>query len=382
MRYRWTKVVMAAALLYPPLLLRAVAYAQEPISPGDAEGEHARQESSTANAVGEAIASFSVRIEKDVQQRVGLKLETLQPAQFQPTLSAFGRLEQDPSRSFTVRAAVTGYLRTDDHAWPRLGAMLAAGTPLGVIEPRLTPMEQLDLASQRLEASAAIKETQAELEAAQASYKGKRALNADGKMVSDRQLEEAAARVASGEARLAAAQRKLELLETQLQNPTRGLEAVPVMIERDGQVVDVFVSPGEMVDTGQMLLRVVDFDRLVARVELPLGETWQVPADAEPRISAVGDNRVVVGAALLGRAAQVGGDTQGESWMLAVTNEQGVLRPGAPIVAHLPQADQTLHGVVRAGAGNRPLWGPGVGVHPDRRDAVRAPRRAALQPGR
>ena len=89
-------------------------------------------------------------------------------------------------------------------------------------------------------------------------------------MVSDRQLEEAESRVKADEARLAAAQRKLELLEQRRQDPANGLEAFPLQVGRGGRVVELLSSPGEFVDQSQPLLRAARFDRLMARVELPV----------------------------------------------------------------------------------------------------------------
>ncbi len=346
MRFRWLNLVLMPTWFWSAPQSFADAEQSPSPPPGVTDDAGIRRQASMDHAKTEVGVRYSLRIERDAQERIGLTLATVQPAQLRAEIIALGKLEEDPRGSFVVRAAVAGYLRADPHDWPTLGAVLRDGTPLGVIEPRLTPMEQLDLASRRLEVGALVQETEAELEAARASYEGKLVLSANGKMVSDRELEEAAARVESNEAKLAAAQCTLELLEDQGKNPAGGLGSLPVTVERGGQVVEAPVRPGEIVDSGQVLLRVASFERLIARVELPLGETWDAMAGAQPRIGVIGVARPVVAAKLVGRAARVGADTRGETWLLAVRNEQGTLRPGTPVVAHLPQAGEPLHGVL------------------------------------
>lgn len=329
MRMRWLRFAIASAALC----------AMTPALIADAD-EQANDGTSSADA------HFVIHIEKESQDRIGLALQAVSAAQFHPELTALGKLEDDPGESFVLRAPVAGFLHAESSTWPTLGAVLADGTSLGAVWPQLTPTEQLDLASQRLEAIAVVQETEAELKAARASYESKRALNADGKMVSDRQLEEAAAWVATNEAKLAAAQRKLDLIGGMQTDPNSGLGAVPLQVEHGGQVVDVQTGVGEFVDAGQVLLRVSGFDRLVARVELPLGDSWHAPSDAKPRISVLGADASVIPATVVSRDATVGNDTRGESWLLAIDNKDGAMRPGTPVIAYLPQAGEPLHGTL------------------------------------
>ena len=61
-------------------------------------------------------------------------------------VTAYGRVEEDPTSSFILRSPVSGSLRTGpDGRWPDLGQTLAGGAAIGGIEPRLAPSERITL---------------------------------------------------------------------------------------------------------------------------------------------------------------------------------------------------------------------------------------------
>ncbi len=63
-----------------------------------------------------------VTLKKEAQARAGLKIEPLAPQSAEPELTAFGKLEEDPSASFVVRAPVAGTVHAiPARAWPALG---------------------------------------------------------------------------------------------------------------------------------------------------------------------------------------------------------------------------------------------------------------------
>ncbi|MFO0838812.1 MAG: HlyD family efflux transporter periplasmic adaptor subunit [Phycisphaerae bacterium] len=351
MRTKPARFVALAVGCLAPLLITALIGFDQPRQHAEQQEDHAAagktelHEKADAAHGEETPSGAMVRVEREMQARLGLAIGTVKSERLAPEVTALGKLEADPSRSFAVRAAVSGVLRAEGNPWPMLGSSVADGAALGVIQPLPTPTELLELSKQIVESRAEVSEAEAELAAARASYESKHELNAQGKMVSDRQLEESESRVKSAEARLAAARRKLELFEQRRSDRANGLEPVPVTAARGGTVVELMATPDEFVDVGQPLLRVARFDRLIARVELPLGETWDAPPAAAARVSAIGDGRVVQATAL-GRCAQAGADTRGEAWLLVLRNEPTVLQPGTPVVAHLPKAGEPLTGVL------------------------------------
>jgi len=298
-----------------------------------------------APAPGEEEHANGLKLDPEAQTRIGLVLGSARAITIQPEIRAMGVIEADPSRSFTVRAPIAGFLQSNSGDWPALGATLGDHAPVGAVQPRLTPLEQFTLASQLVEARSAVAEIEAEVAADQASYESKRTLNAEGKMVSDRQFEEAESKLRASQARLAGAQQKLALLEEQHGAAQNGLGPLPIRVESGGQVVEVLASPGEAVDSGQALLRIARYDRLIARVELPLGDLWDSPA-AESRIAVIGEEDQVVRARTIGPSPRAGPRTRGQAWLLEMDNAGAGMVPGTPVLAFLPASGPPIQGVL------------------------------------
>lgn len=286
-----------------------------------------------------------LKFDAAARKKLGIELAEVEPATLQPEIAAIGILEDDPAETFTVRSPIAGYLRAGDSAWPAIGSTVTDGAVVGAVQPRLSPLEQFALTSQYVEAKSSVAELMAEVEASQASAESKRRLNADGKNVSDRQLEEAEAKLKQSQARLSAARAKLELLEQQKSAAQAGLPPLPVAADAGGVVVEMLSGPGEAVESGQVLLRLVKPGHLVARVELPIGVAW-ADNPYEVRVAAVGDEAHAMGVRLIGQAPRAGARTRGQTWLFAVESEDGRLAAGMPIVAHLPLPGQPLNGVI------------------------------------
>lgn len=136
----------------------------------------------------------------------------------------------------------------------------------------------------------------------------------------------------------------MSLLEASLGGGTGSARRLPLRVERGGEVVEVLAQPGETVESGQELLRVARFDRLLARVALPAGE--RVPAEvAAVRIVPVGgESRPLQGTLIAVAAADA--PLFGETLLLGVDCSGARLRPGIPVTAYLARPGPPRKGVV------------------------------------
>jgi hypothetical protein len=240
---------------------------------------------------------------------------------------------------------VTGMLRTaPSREWPTLGEVVADNSIVAVIEPRLTAAEQLDVSSKLAAAHAEMSSAAASLQAAQASYQSKKELRDQGKVVSDRVVEEAEAKVKTEEARLTAATVTVRLIESSLGMRSEAMGR-PLTIPRGGEIVEIFAQPDEAIESGQPVLRVARRDHLLARVELPAGEQINGPVSSA-RIAVIGHDDWVMPGEPMGLAPTVSQRTQGQAYLFSVACGQLPIRPGMAVAAYLALPGDPFTGVI------------------------------------
>lgn len=297
--------------------------------------------SASRTAAGEPI----VRVAPEAQKRIGLQTQASTGQAIEPEVVAFGRLEEDPSRTFVLRAPVAGTLHfAAGRDWPSVGQSLSDSVVVGLIEPRLAPAERIGLTNQLGTAQSELSGSTASVVAARAAYERAKVLNADNKNVSDRALEDAAARLAGEEARVKTATDTVRLLERSLDS-SKPTGNNPLTVERGGDVVEITARPGEAVEPGTPILRVAKLDRLFARVDVPVGEHVP-PTVSMARIVAVGYEDVPVLADLVGLAATADPAAQGQSFLFRLRETRLGLRPGLAVMARIAVPGPPRQGIV------------------------------------
>ena len=311
-------------------------------SRAEAGGEREEAAKAAARLERNAAAETVVKLDRQTLERAGIRVEELAGATAEPEVVAYGRLQEDPAAVFVLRSPVAGTLRaTEGRAWPAIGDTLADKAVTGLVEPRLTPAEGIALTERLAAARAEAVSAKATAAAARAAWERARTLNADNKNVSDRALQEAEARLKGEEARLQAAEETVRLLEVSLGRPA----AAPLKVARGGQVVEVMAQPGEAVESGQPLLRVVGFDKLLARVDVPAGEPV-VPSAATARIVVLGHEERPLRGEHVALGASVDPGTQGQPFLFRLDSQGLPLRPGLAVTAYLRGAGPRRKGVI------------------------------------
>ena len=309
-------------------------------------GEPEEKESPVHIARG-ANGRVVLTVDAETQKRIGLEVRGTEATTIQPHTTGYGKLEQDPAESFTLRTPIPGVLRTaPEHSWPVIGNEVGSDTVLGYVEPRFSPLERVDLQSKWMDAQAEVDEVRGELDAARTSFENKRNLNTGGKLVSDRTVEAAQATLMTFEAKLLAAKRKEEMLKDVLSGHSQGAVLFPLEAPWQGEVVAVSVNPGEVVDTGQPLLQLARYGKLIARVALPVGEQIE-SLSSTARIVLPGESDQVLTAESIGAASKSDPVTMGRTLLYRVTAPPDhQLRPGTAVMAYIPTSGTPLHGVV------------------------------------
>ena len=321
-----------------------------------AHSEHAEKSEAEKGGEEEEEASDRIKVGRDeqdrtvvtanveAQNRMGLVIAPLAAGTYQPYVKAWGQLEEDPAHTFTLRAPVPGFLEVKEPArWPHIGEHLSAGAAVGVLAPRFTPVEHYDLTTRVLQSRAEVDEAEAELSAARTSYESKKALNAGQNVVAQRTLEEAEAKVKSTEARVAGAKQIVQVLEDALAGKRAETTTIPLTIDRAGDVVDVTAQPGEAVESGQSLIKVVALSHLVARVGTAAGVMVSA-APQKARLLVMGLDSQMFAGAVLGSIPAT--NIRGQTFLVALENPRSILRPGAAIEATLELPGEPMQGVI------------------------------------
>ena len=297
-----------------------------------------------ATRVTQAGGETVVRFDRETQQRLGIQTTPLAAVSKKGEISAYGRLEEDPSRSFVLRAPVPGTLQgTTAGTWPNVGQALADRAVVGSIDPRLLPTDRITLSDRLATARADAEAGRASLATAQAALVRARTLNADDKNVSDRAVQEAEARVAAEQARFTAATQTATLIEASLRSTHDA--AAPLELLRGGLVVEVLAHPGESVESGQAILRVTRFDQLLARIDVPAGQT--IAGNLESAlILPLGLEDHPIRGERVALASTVDPKTQGEPFLFRVSDPSRMLRPGLSVTAFLDFPGPARSGVV------------------------------------
>jgi hypothetical protein len=338
---KWTLVFIGGTALAGLLVF---AYLQGRVEIGQ-EREREKPIKTPARTARDINGNVIVTLNRETQAQIGLKTELAAAETIYPEIPAYGRLQEDPGTSFIVRAPVAGILRrADSRDWPAIGEVLTDDARLGLVEPRLAPFERVDLASRITNATADVEAAQAGFTTAKSAYERAKKLNADNRNVSDRVVEEAEAVVKADEAKLVGARKNVAQLEAAAQAQSGGTGPIQLATQA-GEVVEIIARPGESVESGQSILRVARFDSMLARVDVPVGETLD-PKTSAARIAPVGHEEQQVRGERVSLASTVDPRTLGEGLIFRVRGLGSMLRPGAAVTAYLQVPGKAATGVL------------------------------------
>src|SRR5262249_55527422 len=147
------------------------------------------------------------------------------------------------------------------------------------------------------------------------------------------------------DALLKAAKETVKLLESAINSRTGPTGPLPLMLSRGGQVVEVAAQPAETIESGQTILRVERFDRVVARVTIPAGDSVSNQIKSASIAPAIFPNQRL-SAHLAGMGGSVDSKTQGQTYLFSLATDGLPLRPGMAVIAYIDRTGEPLHGVI------------------------------------
>lgn len=217
--------------------------------------------------VAEKIGAY-LKINAATAESYGLESKPVQALEWHPKLVVEGRVIANPHATLEVRAPFAGVLLEDPGAaFPRLGARVEARKRLAKFESRVNPLEKLDLHTKLVDVEARCQQWLETKSIREKRVKFLSSLPPGG--ISQVNLDEAAIQLLEANTSLSIAQTQRDLLKQTLESAGKKSVIVPLQAPIDGEIAEVGALPGANVVEGQLLLRIVDFRRILVRLDFP-----------------------------------------------------------------------------------------------------------------
>ncbi|MFN7143027.1 MAG: efflux RND transporter periplasmic adaptor subunit, partial [Myxococcota bacterium] len=271
-----------------------------------------------------AAAGGALSLPLDSQFLVGLRTAPLTRDVFQDSVPALGRFVARPGEAATLGAPVDGVLVAPPGGFPAPGREVRAGDTLALLREIPSGADRAALAQEKGEAATRVAEARSALQLAERDAV---ALDALGDALSERERIERRNAVEVARVTLREAQAALAALE--------GGVTVPIRAPVDGRLGPVTARPGDQVDAGTPLFRVVDAAGLWMEAQVPerlaLGLVAGAPATVTP--SAAPDRALT--ATVLDAGQEADPATGSVTVTLAVEAGDLGLRPGMGATARI-----------------------------------------------
>jgi len=280
-------------------------------------------------------ADGQIELTKEQQWSVRFATTEATRAELRPTVEVTGELTTPPGGSAHVHAPVAGRVSAPRGGLPSPGDAVRAGQLLATLAP--TPSSPEDATR----AGLAVVDAEARVEAARLELERARNLLAQ-QAVPARRVQDAERGLRVAEAALDASRRARALYASAQRGSGRGGWRITAPIA--GVVDAVDVSPGEAVDTNELLFRILDPETLWIHGDVP--ETWatRLHTSSDAAFQLVGDPRwrpLSLGEGGNARLVNVARSVDPRTRTVAVVYEllspsDDALRVGAAIRAALP----------------------------------------------
>jgi RND family efflux transporter MFP subunit len=257
--------------LIVPFLLLTLTSCDKPAPPASGSSgpapEKPRSESDLART------TLSDKDAKSLQMRS----QPLTRTEVQQRLSLPGWIVVKQGNEVTLTAPVAGYVRAVENGDGSrknykeplaAGVSITRGHKLFLIQPVLTPLEQIQLASLQRSVRNELNKAMASVLAARNEVNRIRGLKEQG-LRGQQDLEQANARLKHAEEDEAAARFKLTLFNEGEQGGPAHAQPLTITAPHDATVLNVAVNPGQYVSASAPLITLADLSELWVRVPVP-----------------------------------------------------------------------------------------------------------------
>lgn len=236
----------------------------------------------------------TIVLTEEAEARLGVTTSAVERRMVRSARTLGGEVMAPPGFEITVSAPLAGDILPADPAeavaaLPRPGQRVGKGQRVLVLRPLLSPEAMITYEKLRVEAAGEVEQARVEVEAAKVDFdRAEQLLRAKGG--SQREVDDAKARLLLAEAKLAASTAARDLLQRiEKETATGSPVSVPIASPIDGILQAVHARPGQVVADRAPLFEVVGTDRLWIRVPIYAGDLARFDTGEEVQIGSLGD---------------------------------------------------------------------------------------------
>jgi len=286
---------------------------------------------------GDERTNAGLQLSADAQAAIGIQTVPAGQQVVSKLITATGWLEVPAGRETIANAAATGFIVPSGQGWFPLGEAVTEDQILANLQVFLSPQEQAQLVIAKEEADILIRQSRASLELAEAQLDR---LNdtATGVVAGTRllELQEVVARSRAAEQE---AREQLPFLPQEPYENGPSLKPIDVTAPMSGRVLQVYVSPRQLVVQGDPLWSIADWSRLWIRVPVYVGDLSRVVPDDLAQV-VLPDAKLPEEAQPVDVPQPAEPGKQTVPLLYEIDNTAGNLRPGQAVAVSLPIGEQ------------------------------------------
>jgi len=205
----------------------------------------------------------------------GIESGPIQRVSWHPKVFVDGRVLVNPHATLEVRAPFAGILSAGELF--HIAAPVKVHDELALFEARFSPLEKLDLKAKSVEADERFKGAEKVLKIREARVHRLDLLPSGS--ISRGDLDLASIQLADAQMHTDIAQTQREIWNRALETVGKKSFSVPIKAPITGEIAEIGAQPGANVEAGQLIVRLVDFDRALVRLDFPLARAGAIPPD-------------------------------------------------------------------------------------------------------
>ncbi len=273
----------------------------------------------------------------------GIEVTTAKTSDWQPRICVDGRVVPNPHATLEMRAPFAGIVQIDTAPF-RVGAQVQAHRTMALFEARVSPLEKLDLRAKSADAEARHKGAEDVVKIRRERLDRLERLDAGA--ISRGDLDAAQVQLAEARMLKEVTFAQWNLWKQALESVGKKSIIVPIQAPITGEIAEIGAQPGANVEAGQLLVRLIDFRRVLVRLDFPMENLdAQPPPDIEVEaLSSAHERPVRWRASLRGPAPQIEIGLQKISYLYEIVPSDSATalsspswRPGLYVKTALPE---------------------------------------------